>query len=300
MEIKKFLHHDKKMKQMMLTIIMSIFIFACQEATNTNEKPALEQEQFIIHKEKNSLIERFPAPKNATLYEANKNTFEFFLQHLPLKEDGKDVQLFNGALKNNQDAHAAILDIEVGNKDLQQCADAVMRLRSEYFFKEKAYEKINFHFTNGFEANFNKWKNGERISVKGNSCSWIKTKNSISESRTTFNAFLEMLFSYAGTASLEKYDLKNKTIKDIKPGDVFIIGGHPGHAVIVLNTAFDKINNETYFMLAQSYMPAQEIHVLKNPNNKNLSPWYKLSDIEDYLYTPEYTFKKENLKEFKE
>ena len=286
---------------MLQTILFSVFIFSCQETMTTNDNNKInEQEEYVLNKEKNNLLERFPAPKNAVAYLASKNSIEYFLQHLPLKKDGKKVQLFNGNLKNNQEAHAAIIDIEVGDKDLQQCADAVMRLRSEYFYEQKKYEKIKFHFTNGFEANFNRWKNGERISVKGNSCSWKQTNNAVSESRTNFNAFLEMLFSYAGTASLEKYDLKNKNIKDIKPGDVFIIGGHPGHAVIVLNTAFDKKNNETYFMLAQSYMPAQEIHVLKNPNNEGISPWYKLSEIDEKIFTPEYTFEKDNLKEFKE
>ena len=56
-------------------------------------------------------------------------------------------------------------------------------------------------------------------------------------------------------------------------------------------------NNEKIFLLAQSYMPAQDIHILNNPENKDLSPWYDLRDT-DRLYTPEWTFDKTSLKRF--
>jgi len=36
---------------------------------------------------------------------------------------------------------------------------------------------------------------------------------------------------------------------------------------------------------------------LKNPVNKDLSPWYYLEDS-DKLYTPEWTFEKTDLKRF--
>ncbi len=37
----------------------------------------------------------------------------------------------------------------VGKRDLQQCADAVMRLRAEYLLSVKADDKIAFHATDG-------------------------------------------------------------------------------------------------------------------------------------------------------
>lgn len=51
------------------------------------------------------------------------------------------------------------------------------------------------------------------------------------------------------------------------------------------------------FLLAQSYMPAQEIHILKNPNNENLSPWYQIPDGQ-VLETPEWTFQTTELRRF--
>jgi len=195
--------------------------------------------------------------------------------------------LYNGNEKNRQDVHEAVLDIDVGTKDLQQCADAVMRLRAEYLYSTKQYEKLHFNFTNGFNAEFTKWVKGYRIKIKGNKTTWyLATKPS--DSKEVFKAYLEIVFSYAGTLSLSK-ELNKKSIGDIQAGDVFIKGGSPGHAVIVMDVAMNVKGTERVFCIAQSYMPAQNIHVLKNPNNAKLSPWYNLKEGET-LETPEWDF----------
>ena len=77
-----------------------------------------------------------------------------------------------------------------------------------------------------------------------------------------------------GTASLSK-QLKTKIdLKEVEPGDVLIRGGFPGHAVIIMDVGTNNAGNKI-FLLAQSYMPAQDIHVLNNHSNKNLSPGMK-------------------------
>jgi hypothetical protein len=78
-------------------------------------------------------------------------------------------------------------------------------------------------------------------------------------------------------------------------GDVFIQAGHPGHTVLVVDLA--ECEGDKVFLLAQSYMPAQEVHVLRNPQDPELSPWYDL-DFEDELQTPEWTFPPGALKRF--
>jgi hypothetical protein len=48
-------------------------------------------------------------------------------------------------------------------------------------------------------------------------------------------------------------------------------------------------------MLAQSYMPAQDIQILVGDDGN--SPWYDLH-FGDYLHSAEYTFSKNQLKQF--
>ncbi|MAT77419.1 hypothetical protein CMK14_20035 [Candidatus Poribacteria bacterium] len=44
-------------------------------------------------------------------------------------------------------------------------------------------------------------------------------------------------------------------------------------------------------------MPAQDVHIMKNPTDASVSPWYKLSS-DDTLCTPEWVFEKFDLKCF--
>ena len=58
-----------------------------------------------------------------------RETFGAWLRSVPLKKN-LTVYLYNGVPKRNQEAQFAVLDVSVGHEDLQQCADAVMRLRA--------------------------------------------------------------------------------------------------------------------------------------------------------------------------
>jgi len=92
--------------------------------------------------------------------------------------------------------------------------------------------------------------------------------------------------------------MKRRCLKNMQIGDVFIKGGFPGHAVIVVDMAENLQIRKKIFLLAQSYMPAQDMHILINPNNQHLSPWYEL-DFNGDLNTPEWIFKKSDLHSFK-
>lgn len=267
-------------------ILMVIFCFFSFSETNKTNKSNLLG---------NTIQERFQPPQGFVRQEESKTSFDFFLRNLPLKPLGSNVLYFDGTIKPNRNVYDAVVDLSIGKKDLHQCADAVMRLRADYFYSQKQYNKIHFNFTNGFRADFSKWAEGYRIAIKGNKTSWVKTAKP-SDSYETYWKYLETVFTYAGTASLEK-EMKPINSSDIKIGDVFIKGGFPGHAVIVVDIAVNPKNNQKIMLLAQSYMPAQEIQILKNPNNSSLSPWYAV-DFGTSLKTPEWTFSSSQLKRF--
>jgi hypothetical protein len=106
---------------------------------------------------------------------------------------------------------------------------------------------------------------------------------------------MKYIFSYANTASL-RAELKVRFITDMQIGDVLIQKGNPyGHAVLVVNMAKDSTGN-TVYMLAQSYMPAQETQILISPNIKVTSPWYNLENGQ--IKTPEWTFMNGDLRCF--
>ncbi len=233
-----------------------------------------------------TLADRFAPPPGFQRLPADEGSFGHFLRHLPLKAHGAPVLLHTGAPKHRQDMHAAVIDLSVGAKDLQQCADAVMRLRAEHLFKCGRQDEIAFNFTNGFRAEWKRWRKGERIRVEGNSCRWVGGAKADS-SHAELMRCLEQVFTYAGTRSLEKELLPANG--ELGIGDVFIQGGSPGHAVIVVDAARHP-DGRTAFLLAQSYMPAQDIHVLVNPSDRSLGAWYLLG-IHGELITPEWAFR---------
>jgi hypothetical protein len=65
-----------------------------------------------------------------------------------------------------------------------------------------------------------------------------------------------------------------------------------------MDVAINAHTGEKIFLLAQSYMPAQDIHIVENPNRNNTKGWYYVSDIASALQTPEWIFPKNALHEF--
>ena len=240
---------------------------------------------------------RFPAPAGFVRKEWPADSFAMHLRRLPLKPDGAAVRLFDGRTKPNPGVYVAVVDLPIGGHDLHQCADAVIRLRAEYLFSLGRFDDIRFRFSSGFQAEYGRWRRGERIMVRGNSVYWQRAA-APSRSYADFWKYLEKVFTYAGTASLAR-ELRGVPREDPEIGDVFIQPGHPGHAVIVVDAAVDRQTGRELFLLAQSYMPAQEIQVLANPSDSGLSPWYEIG-IGAGLRTPEWIFAAGDRKRFME
>ena len=245
----------------------------------------------------NCVAHRINPPVGYERTSTKLGTFGDWLRHLPLKPGKPAVYLFNGKKKKNQKAHHAVVEIDVGSRDLQQCADAVMRLRAEYLYSIGRIDSIYFNFTSGHKAEFKDWSEGSRPVINGNNVKWTISANK-DASYKSFKKYLRTVFTYAGTYSLSREMLKVQDIEDLRIGDVFVEGGFPGHAVIVVDMAAHKKTGEKLFLLAQSFMPAQEMHILKNPKNSKLNPWYPL-EFGKKLRTPEWTFTKNDLRRFR-
>jgi hypothetical protein len=252
----------------LMTIILPFFTIACLEKTAKSNIP--------LHT--TQMINTMPAAVNEISLPAGFKrinypaiSFAAWLRKIPVKKDTR-VYLYNGQLKKNQEAQYAVLDVPVGKKDLQQCADAVMRLRAQYLYDHKRYNEISFSDNSS-----------KRYTCAGGVDS------------THFERYLEQVYGMCGTASLEKQLHPVRQFSAIQPGDVLIKGGSPGHAVMVMDMAVNS-SGKTIYLLAQSYMPAQNIHVLKNPMEGDLSPWYEVKTDNSFIYTPEWTFTRGQLR----
>lgn len=238
-------------------------------------------------------ISDIPVPKGYSRIPIKTNSFADWLRHEKLKADNR-VYLYNGSLKRDQSIQFAVLDEPVGDKDLQQCADAIMRLRAEYFFSKNEYDSIQFTATDGTILSFAKWRRGTRYRLSGNKLITVSPVRVPTNVVADFNDYLETVFRYAGTWSLAS-ELKPVTmLNKMEPGDVFIKPGFPGHAMIVADVCINE-QGKKMFLLAQGYMPAQSIHIVKNFLNNTGDPWYEVS-VERNIETPAWEFTPAQLK----
>jgi hypothetical protein len=240
------------------------------------------------------LERRIQPPVGFQRLKCAERSFGIWLRALPVKPGRPDVRLFDGRRKSNQDAHYAVLDIDVGNRDLQQCADAVIRVRAEYLRSVGCEDSIQFHFTSGDLVPWARWRSGQRPVLTTNRMSWRATGQP-DLSYAGFRRYLDEIFTYAGSASLERELMVVTDPARPAPGDVYVQGGSPGHAVLVADVCVNT-QGERMFLLAQSYMPAQEIHILVNPGSP-CSPWYPAGQL-GRLITPEWIFDYRQLRRF--
>lgn len=243
----------------------------------------------------NVLKDRIAPPVGFSRKACETSSFCNWLRNVPLKPQGSKVHYYNGDVKHHAQ-HYAVIDLDTGSRDLQQCADAVMRLKAEYHYSKRDYANIHFNYTSGHKVSFDDWRKGRKPIVKGNKVSFSGAGDQTDNSYRNFRRYMTQIFSYAGSLSLSK-ELKAVNFSQIHVGDVFIVGGLPGHAVMVMDVV-ENDEGDKRFLLAQSYMPAQDMHILINPMSEDKSPWYT-TDIQTALYTPEWTFDLDDLKRFK-
>lgn len=263
-----------------LLLVTIALIIAFQYASgNTNYFSERVEPSETNKQESPEDIKSIPLPAGFKRIPGDSASFGDFLRNVHLRKNNT-VYLYNGQPIQRQDLHYAVLDLSTGNKDLQQCADAIMRLRAEYFFASKRYSKISFPGSNGNSFNF------ENYARLHNQC----------YSHDCLLRFMEKVYTYCGTYTVEAMT-KPAAIKDMRPGDVFVKAGAPGHAMIVADMAVNEKTGEKIYLLAQGYVPAQDMHIVINPGNTAMSPWYELN-YDEQIITPGWLFNRNQLRHY--
>ena len=222
------------------------------------------------------LSEAIPPPSGYARVAVEEGSFGAWLRGLPLRPAGSPVLDFRGGeiLAADHAALAAVAELDVGSANLQQCADSIIRLHAEWLWSRGQKDRIAYRFTSGHLASWTRYAAGDRARVSGSKVSWVKG-GPVDGSRATFRAYLDLVFTYAGTLSLDAEKQRPKR-EDVRPGDFFVLGGSPGHAVLVLDVARNE-KGERVALLGQGFIPAQDFHVLSPGED---GPWFSL-DGED-------------------
>jgi Domain of unknown function (4846) len=273
------------MKKYFIITALGLTIFTSINCANSNTTQSAQQPtnintEIVIFKNKNTLSERYLPPNNYERMGSNKNTFGYYLRHLPLKPIGSMVHYYNGAVKTKGNVYDGVVDLNIGNKDLHQCADAAMYLWGNYCYENKNWSQLKFKFLGD-----NKWHDYTTF------CGGNYTYK-------TYFEYIQQVWQAANTRSLYE-QLQAVKPNDIKIGDVLIVTGNPyGHAITIVDECVNKTTGKKLFMLAQSYMPAQETQILLNAHHPEKDVWYNFDEDNGDIFTPEWHFKNTDVRRF--
>ena len=226
-----------------------------------------------------SLDERFPTEPGFTRVAVAPGSFAAFLRSLPVAEKGTPVLSFRGqTILAGDDARlGAVVAIDVGDKDLQQCADSIIRMHAEWR-RAVGRGDVSYKSLSGFSMPYDRWRKGERFVLAGKDLAWTGGGRA-DDSRASFRSYLDNVFMWANTVGLAR-DAQKPARADVRAGDFFVLGGAPGHAVLVLDVATDGAGHKRA-LIGQGYMPAQSFHVVRSPEG---SVWHSLDG--DEVRTP--------------
>ncbi len=231
----------------------------------------------------NTLDTRFTPPPGFVRDEVTPGSFGAFLRTLPLADEGTPVESFAGAtiLPADHRNLAAVAAIDIGSRDLQQCADSIVRLHAEWRFSAGKRDH-NYRSASGVSLPFSRYLKGERIVLVGKQIEWQKKSSPRAPSHRALRAYLDGVFAGANTGSLARQAKKIRR-DQLRPGDFFVIPGGPGHAVLILDVARAE-DGRLALLLGQGFMPAQNFHVLRPDPG---SPWFRVAaDDESGVDTP--------------
>ncbi len=231
-----------------------------------------------------ALHQRISPPPGFTRVTTTPGSFGEWLRNLPLAKNPSPVVTYKGdiLLPENHENVAAVVSIDTGHDDLQQCADSVIRLHAEWKWSQGARD-MNYKAAAGTAMPYARWMQGERIVQDGNAIRWKAQSKPDPEGgdHASFRRYLDAVFMWANTGALANQASKIK-LEQLRPGDFFILPGSPGHAVLVLDMAQNEAGKKLV-LLGQGFMPAQSFHVLR-PNRSER--WFEINPTAEGVQTP--------------
>lgn len=276
-----------------IPIVLVFQLRPIKKAVNT--VAAIIETPNLINKDSLTIQSRVNAVDGYKRVDYSDGSFENYIRNYKLKAFGSKITNYDNSEYFWQGGHIGVLEIPVPKNGLQQCADALIRIRSEYLWDNNRKDEIGYKFTSGHYCSWQKYAEGYRPKINGNKVTFHKTA-SANQSKENFYKYLNLIYMYSGTLSLY-YELKSIKVKDLRIGDMLIKGGSPGHIVMIADELINE-NGEKLFLLLQGNTPAQSVHLVKNLENSNISPWYQLED-DAVIPVSNYTFSSAKFVRFK-
>jgi len=236
---------------------------------------------------------RFILPKGYERVPAARNSYAYFLRRLQMLPYGT---VYNNS--SSESHYAGILNMPLMNNMLQD-TQLCIRLRGEYLFKREQYDNIAFTISNLDRVFYVPWVEGLKLVINDKRY-WTKQPKEVDRLRS-FRNYLSFIFTHSNVNTL-LVDVQSVPVNNIMPGDMFIrASSSSGHAVIVLDVAYNPATGDRIFLLAKTYKSARTACVLINPKDAwSGSPWHTVKAGENRIATQGFTFYRQDLRRFQD
>jgi len=211
-----------------------------------------------------ALNARFPTPPGYQRIALEPGSFGEWLRGLPLAAPGTPVLNHNGetAFAGDDEYVAAVVAIDVGAGDLQQSADAVLRLHGEWLWSNDKRDAISYRSSTKLDMPFSRWAKGQRLIASGPNVFWVVKSKPREPVYNDFRQYIDAAMLWSNNVSLALRATHVTDPAQLTPGDFFLQSHGKGRAVVVLDVA-QKPTGERVALLGQALQsPAQSIHVL--------------------------------------
>ena len=245
----------------LLPMTLVTFAVSVTGAPQASAEPRSSDERAVhryawVPRATETLNGRLAAPEGFTRVPQDPSSFGGWLRSLPLAPQGTAVLSHSGQriLAGNDARLAAVVALDVGARDLQQCADSIVRLHAEWQWF-RGHRDQSYRLASGKTLAFPRWASAH---------------HSDANAHGAFRKYLDEVFAFANTESL-KAQGHRVALDQLRPGDFVVQPGAPGHAVLVLDVARAE-DGRRVVLLGQGFMPAQSFHVLRDPDRG--SAWF--------------------------
>ena len=226
------------------------------------------------------------------------STYQSYLQSLVIKSADSKVMKYDGYEKKFI-CYSAVLQIDLMEEDMMRGEHYIQYLRAKFLYNSSKYDMIDFSYDDGRSLTFEQWAEGARF-VWQDSIYIIDTIAGVNYTENSFKKYMDQVYMNSTTNGLAM-DTKLLEVGSLSIGDLMIQPKDmhtPGHAVLVIDMAVNPLTGEKMVLLAQGFSPTQDMHILSNPYEADISPWYRVQEDNMYFTTAQWTFRKKHIRRF--
>ena len=209
-------------------------------------------------------------------------SFAAWLRHLPLKSKNSPVLDYRGSVFKtaNDTVIAAVVDLAVTGRRLEQCMDILVRLYADYLWQSGQTKNLCLPLPGGYRLAWGDWKRGFRPSFKGIDMH-LSQSSKADSGEGAYRKYLNTVFAESHTQQFY-YGYQPVPPESVAIGDFIVKKGVKGHAVMIVDIAVNR-EGDLIALIGNGDTPACQFFLI---NYKKDQAWIPLDFNRTYLLLP--------------